>query len=197
MTQTNARLVAIAIPSGDMVHADFAMSLATLCFNPGVRAFVINAKSSLVMVGRNQCVEAARMAKATHILFLDSDLTFPPNILARLLARNKDIVGGLYIQRVPPHLPLGVTYEGAREVITSGLRRMQQMPTGCLLINLSVFDQLPKPWFNTKQVDDKIMGEDYYFCERALQAGFEIWCDGDVSREIAHVGQKSFVAGAQ
>lgn len=192
MTQAGAPLVAIAVPSGDMVHADFAMRLATMCLNPGARAFVINAKTSLVMVGRNQCVEAARLAKATHLLFLDSDITFPPDTLARLLAHRKDIVGGLYVQRVPPHLPLGVTIEGQHEAVTSGLKEMRQMPTGCLLLNLAIFDKLSKPWFNTKEVGERIMGEDYYFCERAIQAGYQIWCDGNLSREIAHIGQKAF-----
>jgi len=192
MTPTNTPLVAIGIPSGDMVHADFAMSLATLCFNAGARAFIVNAKSSLVMVGRNQIVEAARLAKATHLLFLDSDLTFPPDTLARLLAHGKDIVGGLYTQRVPPHHPLGMTLEGEHVAVTNGLRPMKSMPTGCLLIRLSIFDQLPKPWFNTGTDGDKILGEDFMFCERARQAGFEIWCDGDLSRDLAHIGQKAY-----
>jgi hypothetical protein len=196
MTQISQPLVALGIPSGDMVHADFAMRLATLCLNPGARAFVINAKSSLVMIGRNQIVEAARLAKATHLLFLDSDLTFPADTLARLLSHGKDIVGGLYVQRVPPHHPLGVTLDGKHEAVTEGLKQMQTMPTGCLLLKLEIFDKLPKPWFNTKQVGEKIMGEDYYFCERAREAGFHIWCDGDLSREIAHIGQKSFTSSA-
>ena len=193
MTQTSQPLVAIGIPSGDMVHADFAMRLATLCLNPGARAFIVNAKSSLVMIGRNQIVEAAKLAKATHIFFLDSDLTFPADTLSRLLAHNKDIVGGVYVQRVPPHRALGQTLEGVHEVPQS-LAQMKILPTGCLLIRLTVFDQLPKPWFNTKAEGEKIMGEDYYFCERAAAAGFEIWCDGILSRELAHIGQKSFVA---
>ncbi len=191
-TPVSAPLVAIGIPSGDMVHADFSMSLATMCFNAGVRAFVVNAKSSLVMVGRNQIIEAAKLAKATHVLFLDSDITFPPHTLSRLLAHDKDIVGGMYVQRVPPHHPLGVTCEGQHVAITSGLCQMKIMPTGCLLIRLSVFDALPKPWFNTVAVGEKIMGEDVYFCEHATGAGFQIWCDGDLSSEIAHLGQKAY-----
>jgi hypothetical protein len=188
----SAPLVAIGVPSGDMVHADFAMRLATLCLNPGARCCIVNAKSSLVMIGRNQIVEASRLAKATHLLFLDSDLTFPHNTLARLLARGKDIVGGVYVQRVPPHHPLGMTLEGKHEAVTQGLRRMKIMPTGCLLLRLEIFDKLPKPWFNTRAEGEKILGEDYYFCERAREAGFEIWCDGDLSRELAHIGQKAY-----
>jgi hypothetical protein len=48
MMTTAVTTVAIGIPSGDMVHADFAMNLATLCLNPGARTCIINAKSSLV-----------------------------------------------------------------------------------------------------------------------------------------------------
>lgn len=190
MSQTNSPLVALGIPSGDMVHADFAMSLANMCFNAGARAFLVNAKSSLVMVARNQIVEAAKLAKATHVLFLDSDLIFPVTTLSRLLAHGKDIVGGLYVQRVPPHRSLGEPLEG--ENASGGLRKMKSMPTGCLLIKLSVFDKLPKPWFNTKAEGEKILGEDYYFCANARSAGFEIWCDEVLSGELAHIGTQTF-----
>ena len=66
---------------------------------------------------------------------------------------------------------------------------MKIIPTGCLLIRMRVFDKIPKPWFSTRIEGEKIQGEDYYFCDRAREAGFEIWCDGDLSREIGHIGQ--------
>lgn len=185
-------LVAIGVPSGDMVHADFAMRLANMCLNPGARVCLINAKSSLVMIGRNQCVEAARLVKASHLLFLDSDIVFPLDTITRLLKHDKDIVGGLYQQRTPPHHALGVTIDGKHEPVTQGVQRMKIMPTGCLMLKLAIFDRLAKPWFNTVAEGEKIVGEDYYFCQRAAQAGFEIWCDGDLSRELGHVGQKVY-----
>ena len=184
-----APLVVLAVPSGDKVHADFAMSLATLCLNPGARCCVVNAKTSLVPLGRNQCVGAAQLAGATHILFLDSDMVFPPDALKRLLAHQKDIVGAVYSQRTPPFHPLGQTLEGEHLVSFTGLRRMKIMPTGCLLIALSVFVRLAKPWFNLRAEGEKILGEDYYFCEKAREAGLEIWCDGDLSQELGHIGQ--------
>jgi hypothetical protein len=57
---------------------------------------------------------------------------------------------------------------------------------------MSVFDKLPKPWFTTRIEGEKILGEDYYFCEQAAKAGFEIWCDGNLSREVGHIGQKIY-----
>lgn len=187
--------VAVAIPSGDMVHADFAVRLATMCLNPGARTCIINAKSSLVALGRNQCAEAAKLAGATHMLFLDSDMVFPIDTMTRLLKHNKEIVGAVYSQRAAPFHPLGVTYEGEHVHVTSGLKRMRIIPTGCLMIKMSVFDTLPKPWFTTKIEGEKIMGEDYYFCEQAQKAGFEIWCDGDLSRDVGHIGQRVYYIG--
>jgi len=184
--------VAIAIPSGDMVHADFAIRLATMCLNPGARTCIINAKSSLVALGRNQCAEAAKLAGATHMLFLDSDMVFPIDTMMRLLKHNKDIVGAVYSQRAAPFHPLGITFEGEHMHVTQGLKRMRIIPTGCMMIKMSVFDKLPKPWFTTKIEGEKIMGEDYYFCEQVQKAGLEVWCDGDLSREVGHIGQRVY-----
>jgi hypothetical protein len=196
MNQT-APLVAIGVPSGDMVHADFAMRLATLCLNPGARTCLINAKSSIVALGRNQCAEAAKLAGATHLLFLDSDMVFPADTLARLLRHDKDIVGAVYSQRAAPFHPLGITWEGEHVHVTSGLRRMKIIPTGCLMIHTSVFDKIRKPWFSTRIEGEKLLGEDYYFCEAAQKAGVEIWCDGDLSSEVGHIGQQIYTLGSK
>ena len=189
---TSEPTIAIGIPSGDMVHADFAMRLATLCLNPGAKSFLINAKSSLVAIGRNQCAEAAKLANASHLLFLDSDMIFPADTIKRLLKHQKDIVGAVYSRRAAPFHALGVTFEGEHIAPTKDLRRMQIIPTGCMMIRLSVFDKLSKPWFSTQIEGEKIRGEDYYFCNRAAEAGFEIWCDGDLSKEVGHIGQKIY-----
>ncbi|MDR3424576.1 MAG: hypothetical protein P4M13_05795 [Alphaproteobacteria bacterium] len=190
MTTSPPPLIALGIPSGDFVHADFAMSLAMLCMNPGAPVVLLNARSSLVPLGRNQCAGAAQIVKASHLLFLDTDMIFPADTLKRLLAHDKDIVGASYSRRVPPFHPLTVTEEGEHIQITSGLRRVKQIPTGCLLIRMSVFDALPKPWFNLVAEGDQLRGEDYYFCEQARAAGLALWCDGDLSMQLGHIGQK-------
>ena len=191
----NQPLVAIGIPSGDMVHADFAMTLANFCINPGARIFLLNAKSSLVAFGRNQCVTAALLAKATHLLFLDTDMIFPLNTLSRLLAHQKDIIGAVYSQRAAPFHPLGVMKSGEHKHVPRGVHPMAMIPTGCLLIRTHVFEKLSKPWFNTIAAGDSLLGEDYFFCHNAIAAGMEIWCDGDLSRELGHIGQKIYQLG--
>jgi len=190
MDKQNTYLVALGIPSGDMVHADFAMSLATMCMSPGASVALINAKSSLVPLGRNQCVAAARKINATHLMFLDTDMVFPPDTLKRLLAHGKDVVGATYAKRASPQHPLTVSENGKVEQIASGLRRVKLLPTGCLLIRLNVFDKLEAPYFNLEAEGGQLRGEDYFFCERARAAGIELWCDGDLSSQLGHIGQK-------
>lgn len=46
--------------------------------------------------GRNACVDAS---KHDYLFFMDCDQTFHPNTLARLLARGKDIITGIYFAR--------------------------------------------------------------------------------------------------
>jgi hypothetical protein len=128
--------------------------------------------------------------KATHLMFFDTDMIFPADALTRLLPHNKDIVGATYSKRMPPFHPLAVNEEGQQANFVKGLHRVKSMPTGCLLISTNVFNKLSKPYFNLVAEGDQLRGEDYYFCEKARAAGFEIWCDGNLSAELGHIGQK-------
>jgi hypothetical protein len=138
-------------------------------------------------------VGAAQLIKATHVLFLDSDMTFPLDVLKRLLAHGKDIVGAVYSRRRAPFGPTGQPMEGAKE--SGGLLRMKNLPTGCVLITMRVFEKLPKPWFSDRVEGEHILGEDFHFCEKATTAGFEIWQDTALSREVGHIGEKVFKLG--
>ncbi len=77
-----------------------------------------------------------------------------------------------------------------------------------MLIKMSVFDKLdelgfaadhtyfaePPRWMVNKYLgwningDDELMGEDEYFCQLLLHAGYDIWCDMGLSMEIGHLG---------
>lgn len=183
--------VAIAVPSGDMVHADFAMAYAQLCLaSAGLPLQLITVKSSIVAQARNNAVELARDFKADFLFFLDSDMLFPPTALFRLLLHGKDIVGATYTKRVAPFEILGTKLAEQPAVLSGDLLEMQRIPTGCLLIRMAVFDKLPKPYFRFEtDGHGAIVGEDYVFCDRAREAGFRIWCDAVISREIGHIGQ--------
>jgi GT2 family glycosyltransferase len=187
--------VAVCFPSGDMVHADFALALAGLCASASqFETPIINAKSSIVAEARNRCVELAREHGAGHLLFLDSDMVFPRTTLPALMARGRDIVGATYPKRVAPYPALGAVLEGGRVEDDGALVEMRHLPTGCLLIRMTVFDTLSDPSFRFSfdPQNGSIVGEDYEFCDRARAAGFSIWCDAQLSFEIGHIGQSVY-----
>lgn len=184
--------IAVCYPSGDMVHADFALSLAGLCLSVHpLEATVVNAKSSIVAEARNIGVERAQEAGADYLLFLDSDMIFPQTTLHRLLLHQKDIVGAVYTKRVPPYELLGTMLAEAEPPGADGLVEMLRLPTGCLMIRMAVFEALTRPYFHfgVDEVSGTLLGEDYVFCDRARQAGYRLWADFSLSQEIGHLGQ--------
>jgi len=66
---------------------------------------------------------------------------------------------------------------------------------GCMLIKKSVFEKLEEPYFQyTPRSKTSLQkGEDYYFCEKAKDAGFKIFCDTSVI--CGHIG--TIVIGPQ
>lgn len=184
--------VGIAFPSGDMVHADFAMALATLCHGcASLKIEIINTKSSIVAIARNNAVALAQRAGVDYLWFVDSDIIFPPTALLRLLIHQQDVVGATYVKRVPPHPVLGTALNPQPVDPPPGLLEMVRIPTGCLLIRMSVFERLAKPYFyfGVNEADGDIIGEDYLFCDNVRNAGLRIWCDASLSKELGHIGQ--------
>ncbi|MDR3526884.1 MAG: hypothetical protein P4L57_06355 [Rhizomicrobium sp.] len=184
--------IAVCYPSGDMVHADFALALAGLCLSVHpIETTVVNTKSSIVAEARNIAVQRAQEAGADYLLFLDSDMVFPQTVLHRLLIHQKDIVGAVYTKRVAPYDLLGTMLAGAEPPGADGLVEMLRLPTGCLLIRMAVFEKLTRPYFHFA-VDEEhgtMLGEDYVFCDRARLAGYRLWADFSLSQEIGHLGQ--------
>jgi len=62
---------------------------------------------------------------------------------------------------------------------------------GLMLIETQVFEKLSPPFFQFTQVGQhgiKTETEDVYFCHKAIEAGYDIVIDHDLSKEIAHLG---------
>jgi len=188
--------VLIGVPSGDSVvlpfHASFPGAVKTWTKNEFYSVRGMNTVSA-----RNKIVYRAIEGGFDYVFFMDSDMEFPPNTLDRLLKRNRDIVGGFYVRKKKGFLPnafkLGFA-EGDRlltEFITD-FREVEAIGTGCLLVKTEVFKNIPKPWFEyemTNSPDCHMSTEDIVFCKRAKEAGYGIWCDGEIA--CGHVG--SFV----
>lgn len=196
--------IVIGVPSGDMVHADFAMCLCNLLAHSSKNgAFILgilNEKTSLIPKGRHTIVEKALKHNVDYLLFLDSDMVFPSDLLIELIKTDKDIIGCNYATRRPPFKLTcrneDFTFFDKRE----GVHEVGFIGTGALLIKTEVFNGMEHPYFNLEWEggDRGFDGEDYNFCKRMKADGHKIYCHAGLSEKIGHLGLTAFgVAGLQ
>lgn len=194
-----AKHVAVCIPSGEMVHADFMLSVLHLVQNArvaGFRVSMVNAKFSVISEARNLCVEAALHAKAEWLIFLDSDMVFPPDTIKRLMSHEVPIVGATYPRKILPLTFIGARRDGATfSLADKGMVEAARLPTGCMLIKTSVFEKLKAPFFRCGYSEEagKVLSEDFWFSDRVRELGFPLWCDMELSRQIEHIGSFRYV----
>lgn len=142
-----------------------------------------------VYINRNICVTQAVETNASHLFFVDADVEFPPDTLVKLLHADKDIIGATYNKRSWPPRPI---LDIRKEDMPDGLCKSNAMPTGVLLIKTDVFRKITQPWFAYQFTEgqEEWVGEDIYFCRKATQAGFEIWCDPTI--DVKHIGEYKY-----
>lgn len=191
-------ILGLCLPTGDLVHMDFTLSLTSatihtvLASKGDIEVRTYNPRASLVQIGRYIAVKSALEHGCDKLMWIDSDMVFPAEGISRLLAHKLPIVGATYLRRREPHTILGVAdLPGDGSFISptdTGLAKMRRIPTGFLLVDAEVFRKLPKPWFEPRwdPEAERWHSEDYMFCDRAREAGFDIWCDLDLSHEIMH-----------
>jgi len=193
--------VLIGVPSFDLLHADFCTSLAGMLMHRAydkamsrdVKIAYQNVKSTIIHSARAILVQSAVDNDCTHILFLDSDLTFPPNTLNRLIAYHQPFVCATYVRRHPPHELIGKPDMTITSKPPNGLLAMSEVPLGCVLIKLSIFDAIPRPHFSyiAGETPASDISEDIGFCRAVRAAGLPIYCDPTLTRELGHLTTKA------
>lgn len=192
--------IAICVPVRDNVTAAFSYSLAMLmkkCGEADLKVSLHYNIGSEVAMQRQQLVEEALERDPTHILWLDSDMRFPSDIINTLLAHNKEVVACNYSTRVEPQVPVAFLSEGDlddRLNKSKGKSSVFAVGLGCMLVNTKVFKDINKPYFAVEWNDDvtDLVGEDLYFCRKLAESGYEILIDNDASNKIAHIGTKAY-----
>src|SRR5947208_1793411 len=89
----------------------FTTSLTTL--RTPVNTSLDWALTSDRIIGRNKLAQRAIDAGAEWLMFIDDDHTFPKDLLLRLLAHDKPVVGALYMQRMVPFAPIAYSHKTA------------------------------------------------------------------------------------
>jgi|TARA_B110000503_G_C7170869_1_gene424219 choline kinase len=187
----------ICVPARDQVHTGFARSLCYLTNRLTANSVDFELHivcGSVIAESRNQLATEALEHRATHLLWLDSDMHFPPNVVEKFLAHNKDIVAGNYSTRYAPYRSVAFVDSSNTELrldAKAGLHKIWAVGMGCMLVKAEVYKQLPKPWYNHEynKDTDTFSGEDIYFCNQAYHHDIDVWIDADI--QLAHFGTKA------
>jgi hypothetical protein len=155
---------------------------------------------------RNILLDRADSLKADWILFVDDDQVFDADALIRLLDRNVDLCGGLYLTRTPPHRPTAMRQSDsetgtfwsplALEAVGSdGLEAVDALGMGFTLVRRAVWEAVPRPAFRAGQLAPDETGEDVWFCLQAKAAGFQPYVDTSVL--VGHITTKVVIPTAR
>ena len=146
--------------------------------------------SSILPHARAKLVSMALEAGATHLLFLDSDMTYPAGTAHHLVQQGRPFIAANATTRRPP--VRWVAKDKAGEVIDSntekGLTRASVCGLAVALVEARVIRAMERPLFNFAYGENGWRGEDVWFCDRAIAAGFQPMVCNDLSRQIGHVG---------
>jgi len=211
----------VALPAYDFkVSLKLAVSLAQLSRTTLQHGIDLQIGSicgcSVVSRARNLLVRDFLKSDCTDLLFIDSDINFDADDAMRLLCwsldPNKGIVAGVPRTRAVDKVYIATLDHDAEDNSLTmnghGLVRAQRVATAFMLVQRSVFENLvgahpewvyhdPKlnvmlsAVFDFKVAPEGYIGEDFLFCDRAREAGFEVWVDPSI--KLGHMGVQEYM----
>jgi hypothetical protein len=193
--------VVICVPTNGLVHALFTFCLINAIRYTEARGIpvVLDMDAGTVLSNQRQVLLNTALFKhdADHIMWFDSDMTFPEDTIIRLLEHKKKIVCATYSKRVPPFHPTAFYNINPVEPVDTtkhGLEIVRYAGFGCLLMKTSALDNIEAPHFPLRwhEMSNTWHGEDMGFCDLMNDHGIKVYCDLDLSREIGHLGQQEF-----
>lgn len=129
-----------------------------------------------------------------YLFAVDHDVTFPEDTISKMLAHDKDLVTGVYRQRIEPQaieiydldqrrLSVDQLYSGPSDLVQIG-----GCGFGCVLVKKEVMARIGYPQFEYHVALDhaNTVSEDTDFCRKAMDRGFTLWCDRTIL--CGHIG---------
>lgn len=185
-------ILTIAYPSRGITDPAFAAALRRLMLPKDFTELeVLYVPSADTAVARNIL---ANNFNGDYLFFIDDDVIPPMDTIERLYNHKKDIVAGLYFSRREPYYPQifhktkvkgkeqSGRYDAFFDIPENQLIEVDACGFGCTLIKKEVFDKLKTPFFHFIPGGEENLqkSEDYYFCEKAAEAGYKIYCDTSI-----------------
>ena len=174
------------------------------------RRFLTREGAYGIAAAHNEMVEEAlrlhpAIVRWDYLVWLETDHTFnAPEVflyIEHLDPKRYPIVGFLYVDRMPPALPVGFDRAEDGSFVRWDEERMAEfgrhpglhpvtggVPMGVTAIHRSVFEALPQPWYYDPP--DGSMSDDIWFCQQAIAAGFPVHVATQF--EIGHWGSMRY-----
>ena len=148
-------------------------------------------------LARNILVSEMLKSKATHGLFIDSDLVMenpsdPNEALRRMLSLDLPIVTGLYRAKQTHGFNYAIWMKnpkGEKGFVhvtswTGDLFPIDVCGAGFLLVKREVFESVEPPWFHWEMPGE--VSEDFSFLLKAKEKGYETVCYSEI--RLSHLG---------
>jgi hypothetical protein len=190
--------VSILVPTKDTVYSHFSYSLSNLVkltTQMGIETHLFFDASTILINQRESLIKQAIEVGSEWVLWLDSDMMFPPSVLMRLLAHNEDLVGCNYMKRSYPFKTVAFTDTSDWEnwipiQYSNELVEAEAVGMGCVLMKTALFKELQKPYFEyTYQPKTEDWGgEDFTLFKKFNKLGHKLKIDMNLSNEIYHIG---------
>ena len=194
--------LSILVPTRDTVHSQFSYCITQL-FNTtreaGIDAYLFYDSSTILLNQRNNLIKKSKEVNSDYVLWLDSDMMFPPTTALRLLEHNKDIIACNYMKRTKGDKT--VAYTDVSDWDTwlpldkiDGLVKVEGVGMGCMLMKTNVFSKLIKPYFEFTYKEDSQdwYGEDFNLLAKLRKLGYDVYIDTVLSKDIKHIGNYAF-----
>ncbi len=187
--------ILIGTPFKDMATDNYIKSLADMIIHTqaaGHEVAYMNEHGGL-FDARDRICKRTMKEHFDYMLQLDSDMTFPPDALCRLIERDVDVITGVYVGKCEAHKPVLFTElhkddencgpyglkTGLNELMQQDLFTVAGCGAGFLLVKEHIIRIMyihMHEWFRPYAG----LGEDVSFCQRCTELGVKIWADKSI-----------------
>jgi 2-polyprenyl-3-methyl-5-hydroxy-6-metoxy-1,4-benzoquinol methylase/glycosyltransferase involved in cell wall biosynthesis len=179
--------ILIAFPTAKNIETDTFLSVYRLRTPQGVTTHLEAFYGYNIDQVRNLICYYAIQNQFDYVLFVDSDMILPADTLERLMAADRDIVTGIYIQRKPGQRITEVHVDGKNVTdpkFFEGKKFVEadSVGFGCVLVRTRVLMDVGYPQFVYHDSIDfrDTVSEDAHFCAKARERGYKVWVMTDM-----------------
>lgn len=179
----------IGVPSVDYLHVEFVRSLAGLILRlkeNGTEFDLFLCPGSLIYIARDKIASKAINEGYTHVLWLDSDMVFGPELLDDLMFSGKPFVTGVCASRRPPYNACifsqidDINHLAHVEELPVEAFEVQGCGFACVLIETNILRSVMEANKGRCFLPIEYYGEDLAFCIRARRMGYRIFAEPTV-----------------